>query len=164
MKILLTFSIFHFIWFIENLCFILILKEKMTIFHNKVCVFIMIFTAYLRFIFNEEKKSVRLYEKVWQNILKYLCICSQMFFKIDALKNFSVFTGEHLWWRLRYVLLIFVIVSFNSTRNYSLLWDRLCAKKSYFKANTEFEVNNFNQKFQPEIHSYQLIFWDFFLL
>ena len=64
MKILLTFRIFHFIRFIENLCFILILKEKMTIFHNKVCVFIMVFTAYLRFIFNEEKMSVRLYEKV----------------------------------------------------------------------------------------------------
>ena len=59
MKILLTFSIFHFIWFIENLCFILILKEKMTIFHNKVCVFIMILTAYLRLIFNEEEMSVR---------------------------------------------------------------------------------------------------------
>ena len=39
-------------------------------------------------------------KKIFLNILKYRNSRSQMFFKIDVLKIFAIFTGKHLCWSL----------------------------------------------------------------
>ena len=49
-----------------------------------------------------DTKSLALYLVFcWVAILyKYRCCCSQMFFKIGILKNFTILTGKHLRWSL----------------------------------------------------------------
>ena len=83
--------IFHFlsIYFLKKIVFHIPSKEKISYFRVKKIPSLQIIQNHIPVL----ERPV--FQIIW---IKYRSIYSQLFFKIDVLKNFANFTGKHLCW------------------------------------------------------------------